>query len=115
MGDIRAEFQQQYRVMLQALLERGKPVILCTVYDAIPGLHPAEHTGLCLFNEVILREAFRARVPLIDLRLLCTDASDYARTSPIEPSVSGGGKIARAIIRALGGVDSRAEACWVVA
>ena len=63
------------------------------------GLDRVEVTGLCLFNDVILREAFRAGLPVIDLRLVCTDAADYARSSPIEPSVVGGGKIARAIGR----------------
>jgi len=35
------------------------------------------------------------------LRLICNEASDYAKSSPIEPSVAGGGKIARAIRRAV--------------
>jgi hypothetical protein len=60
---------------------------------------------LCLFNDVILREAVRARVPVIDLRLVCTDADDYARSSPIEPSVVGGGKIARAVAGVVTGYD----------
>jgi hypothetical protein len=51
----------------------------------------------CLFNDVILREAFAAGLPVIDLRLICHEATDYAASSPIEPSVTGGAKIARAI------------------
>ena len=43
--------------------------------------------------------AMRAGVPVIDLRLVCTDAADYSRSSPIEPSVVGGGKIARVVAR----------------
>jgi hypothetical protein len=79
------------------------------VYDAIPGLGRVEATGLCLFNDVILREAFRAGVPVLDLRLVCTDAADYSRSSPIEPSVVGGGKIARAVARLVTGCDFRSE------
>ena len=84
----------------------GRPV--CTVYDAIPGLDRAERAGLCVFNDAILREAFAAGLPVLDLRLVCTDADDYARTSPIEPSAVGGGKIARAVARLVTGFDFRA-------
>lgn len=105
LGAIRAEFQREYRDMLGRVRATGRPTAVCTVYDSIPGLDPAEHTGLCVFNEVITREAARAGVPVLDLRLLCGDASDYARTSPIEPSVSGGGKIARAVGRLVTGHD----------
>jgi len=104
LAEVRAEFQRQYRDMVEALLSRGLSVVLCTIYDAIPGLEPSEQTGLCLFNEVILREAFRVAVPVIDLRLICADAADYAQSSPIEPSVVGGGNIARAVVQAV--VDS---------
>ena len=69
LADVRSAFQQEYRTMLQAVCRCGKPVIVCTVYDSIPGLERAEFAGLCLFNDVILREAFRAGVPVIDLRL----------------------------------------------
>ena len=95
--------------MLRAVIAAGKPVVVCTVYDAIPILSEPERTGLCLFNDVILREAFRAGVPVIDLRLICDEVSDYAQSSPIEPSQSGGGKIARAISRAVADPDLRPE------
>jgi hypothetical protein len=97
MGQIRAEFQRDYRRMLEAVLAAGKPTAVCTIYDAIPILEHSERAGLALFNEIILREAFRAGVPAIDLRLVCHEATDYAPMSPIEPSAAGGGKIARAI------------------
>jgi hypothetical protein len=113
LAHIRADFQRDYRAMLRAVLARGLPAVVCTVYDAIPGLGPAEHAGLCLFNDVILREAFRADVPVIDLRLVCTDATDYAQSSPIEPSAAGGGKIARAVSRAIGGLVDLRHGCAV--
>jgi hypothetical protein len=105
LGDIREQFQMTYRRMLQGVLQANKPTVVCTIYDAIPNLGRVEKTGLCLFNDVILLEAFRARVPVIDLRLLCTEPADYAPSSPIEPSVFGGGKIARAIARVVAGHD----------
>lgn len=98
---IRSTFRRAYREMVQRLLTLEKPVIVCTIYDAIPGLEPAESAGLCLFNDVILREAFQARLDVIDFRLVCTQPGDYSAVSPIEPSVQGGGKIAEAIVRAL--------------
>jgi hypothetical protein len=64
---------------------------------------------LCLFNDVILREAFRAGLPVLDLPLVCTDPADYSRSSPIEPSVVGGGKIARAISRLVTAYDFQGE------
>jgi hypothetical protein len=115
LAEIRVAFQQEYRAMLQAVLAHAKPVVVCTVYDAIPDLGAAGQAGLCLFNDVILREAFRAGVPVLDLRLVCTEASDYAPSSPIEPSVSGGGKIARAVSRVVTAHDFRAEGSRVFA
>ncbi len=111
---IRAVFQQEYRSMLAAVLARGLPAVVCTVYDAIPRLPAWDHTGLCLFNEVILREAFHAAVPVVDLRLICNEASDYAMSSPIEPSVQGGAKIAKAISRAVTGSALSLRASWII-
>ena len=101
LADIRARFREDYRRMLQEVVGRGKATAACTVYDAIPGLDRVEEVGLCLFNDVILREAFRAAAPILDLRLVCTEAADFSRSSPIEPSAIGGGKIARLVARAV--------------
>jgi hypothetical protein len=95
--EVRARFRHSYRAMLQALSAVGKPAAVCTVYDAIPGLGPAEEAALAGFNEVILREAFLAGLPVIDLRLICNRPADYSHVSPIEPSMVGGAKIAGVI------------------
>ncbi len=95
--EVGAKFRGDYRKMLQAVSAAEKPAAVCTVYDAMPGLGQAEQTALALFNEAILREAFRAGLPVIDLRLLCTHPADYSPLSSIEPSVVGGSKIARLI------------------
>ena len=109
LAEIHDKFQKNYQAMLKKVLGYGKPIVVCTVYDSIPVLAPAEKAGLCLFNDVILREAFRVGVPVIDLRLVCNQASDYSSSSPIEPSVSGGGKIARAISQMVRGFDFTSE------
>jgi hypothetical protein len=101
LAEIREQFRESYQSMLRWVLACGKPTVVCTVYDAIPGLDRGEAAGLALFNEVILREAFRYSLPVIDLRLTCNEASDYSSLSSIEPSVAGGGKIARAICSAV--------------
>src|SRR5262249_39010011 len=108
LAEIHEQFHQDYRQMLQRVLSLGKATAVCTVYDSIPGLDRIDKTGLCLFNDVILREAVRSGVPVIDLRLICNEVTDYSPSSPIEPSVAGGGKIARAIIRVVSGHDFQA-------
>lgn len=94
---VQDEFRAQYLNMLRAVLALGKPTAVCTVYDSIPGLEAEAKVALGFFNEIILRAAFDARLPVLDLRLVCTEAGDYSPLSPIEPSVAGGAKIARRV------------------
>jgi hypothetical protein len=98
---IRTFFQQTYRKMIQTLKGLNKNIAVCTVYDCVPGYEGSPMTALAMFNEIILREAFIARVPVIDLRLICNESSDYSEISPIEPSARGGEKIVQAIVRLL--------------
>jgi hypothetical protein len=73
------------------------PTAVATIYDAnFPTPQgPIVATALSVFNDAITRNAFSLGVDLIDLRLICSEAEDYA--NPIEPSVQGGRKIARSI------------------
>jgi lysophospholipase L1-like esterase len=103
--EVQTRFRADYRRMLQAVLAVAKPAVLCTIYDAIPGLGPAERTALGIFNEVILSEAFLAGLPVIDLRLVCSEAGDFSHLSPIEPSSVGGAKMARVIAAVATGHD----------
>ena len=96
---IRADFQLDYHKMLNHVLNFCKCVTVCTVYDSIPGLEPIALTALSMFNEIILREAFMAKVPVIDLRLVCNESTDYSEISSIEPSAAGGEKIAQTIVK----------------
>jgi lysophospholipase L1-like esterase len=96
-----AGFRRAYRDMLDLVLAPGIPVAVATIYDAVPGLAAGLRTALAPFNDVIVRDAAQRRLPLLDLRLVCTDGSDYAASSPIEPSASGGRKIAGAIAQLL--------------
>lgn len=95
-------FERQYCAMLGQVLSHGLPLVLCTIYrgnfpDAV--MQRRASVALAPFNDAILRSAFEAAVEVIDLRLVCSDPTDYA--NPIEPSAQGGQKIARAIARAV--------------
>ena len=96
---LRAEFHQNYRRMLTALLALKLPLALCTVYDPRfpdPLTQRLTTTALNIFNDCILREAITHGLPVLDLRLICTEAEDYA--NEIEPGVPGGRKIAAGIL-----------------
>jgi hypothetical protein len=89
--------------MLQGVLSLKKPTAVCTIYYPRipePFMQKIAVAALATFNDVIIRQAFLAGVPLIDLRLVCDEDSDYA--NEIEPSEKGGGKIANAIVRLVG-------------
>lgn len=115
------DFETTYRAMLERASACRLPVTLCTIYfprfDAVDperlaafGLGGMEAAGwarfqrnacvaLALFNDVILRLAFEAHLPILDLRLICNEDADYA--NPIEPSARGGEKIAQRIATVL--------------
>ena len=102
LADAVEPFEARYRRMLDAVLARGLPVTVCTVYNGnLPDAltQRLASTALAVFNDAILRVAVETRTPAIELRLVCDHPGDYA--NPIEPSVRGGGKIARAVARAL--------------
>ena len=70
----------------------------CTIYDPrFPDLcrRRVSTTALTVLNDAITRQAFGTGASLIDLRIICNQDEDFANA--IEPSVLGGGKIARAI------------------
>ncbi len=107
------EFRDAYTAMLTRVLALDKPTAVCTIYDAIPIIGDAERAALAGFNDVISRAAVNARIPFIDLRVICDHADDYSPLSPIEPSVVGGAKIANAICRLVTTHDFTKRGCSV--
>jgi GDSL-like Lipase/Acylhydrolase family len=102
-----SRFDRDYRAALAAVLALRRPTTLCTIYN---GALPRDEgrvarVALTVFNDVILRAAFDNHLDVIDLRTVCTEASDYA--NPIEPSGEGGRKIALAIAEACGALEGR--------
>lgn len=100
LSNVAAMFEDRYKRMLDAVRALDKPTVVCTIYYPRypdPGMQKVAVAALSSFNDVIIRQAFLAGLPLIDLRYVCDEDADYA--NPIEPSVAGGAKIASAIIR----------------
>jgi len=100
LADVAGEFEYRYLEMLQTVLRLKKPTVVCTIYYPRipePFTQKIAVAALTIFNDVIIRQAVLAGVPLIDLRLVCDEDSDYA--NEIEPSEKGGEKIAKAIVR----------------
>ena len=94
---IQKRFRGEYREMLGQVLAQGRKTAVCTIYDAVPNIEDVEKTALSLFNDVIVDECIRKALPVVDVRRICPEPSDYSRLSPIEPSSAGGAKIARAL------------------
>jgi hypothetical protein len=113
---VRESFAEDYRTMLDVVTARGLPVAVCTIYDArFPNLEQRRRAslGLTIFNDCITREASARGLALIDLRLILTADGDLA--NPIEPSVSGGAKIANAIAAFASDYDLAKGRCEVFA
>lgn len=112
LSDIGARFERDYQSMLDGVLRRRLPTAICTIYYPSfpdPIAQRLTTTALTIFNDAIIRAAFAHGLPLVDLRLVCDEAEDYA--NPIEPSAKGGAKIAATIARLVSEHDfSRARA-----
>jgi len=103
LADIAGGFERNYRTMLDTVLDRGLPAAFCTIYYPQfpnPLRQRLAVTALTVFNDSIIREVVSRGLPLLDLRLICSDPADYANA--VEPSAQGGGKIAAAIHRLIG-------------
>ena len=125
LNTMRNQFETQYREMLQHALSQQLPLTVCSIYypqfhlqnlervypdgNGVNGktLQKMAMVALANFNDVIFRQAFQLKVPLIDLRVLCDEEEDFA--NPIEPSAVGGQKIARAIVDMLDSSEGSAN------
>jgi len=99
------EFREDYREMLQAVRAVRKPIVLCTIYDSVPQLPRQAVTALSVYNDIILREGFNLGLPILDLRLICKEWTDYSSLSPIEPSEIGGARIVEVMCKVVTGHD----------
>lgn len=90
-------FARSYREVVGRLRDIGMPLAVCTVYDGnlAPDEAVAARMGVALFDDAIQRAATAAGATVLELRSICSSPADYA--NPIEPSGTGGRKIAKAI------------------
>ena len=112
----RDDFAGRYAPVVEALVETGRPVALCTVYSGRfeADLQRLVGAALPAIKEGIRGAALRKGPPLIGLgRALGEPDRDYA--TPIEPSAHGGRKIARALQAAYGTHDFEARETTVYA
>ena len=117
------DFKKAYSAMLDSVLMHKLPTAVCNIYyprffssslDRVVSYLPMMMDGEKLqqmtmaaetiFNDIIMFEVFKRKLPLIDLRILCNDNQDFA--NPIEPSCIGGMKIAKAINKVIVNHDS---------
>jgi hypothetical protein len=94
-----SDFEFHYSAMLKAVLNRNLPSAVCTIYYPNfpePFMQKIAVAALSAFNDVIIRQAILAKIPILDLRLICNEKQDYA--NEIEPSGKGGKKIASKIL-----------------
>ena len=99
-ADAAAGFSTRYRTLLERMAKTKRAeqhVAICTIYSGNLGADTqrAATAGIAIFNDAITRAVREHGWPIIELRDLFTDPADYA--NPIEPSVRGGAKMARAI------------------
>ncbi len=95
---IQDQFEPTYRSMLATVLARKLPTAVCTIYNGNfpdPTYQRIATFGVTSWDDTIIRCATERGLPVLELRLICTEAADYA--NPIEPSARGGEKIADAI------------------
>jgi lysophospholipase L1-like esterase len=115
LAGIASDFERRYRVAIAACLDTARPLAVCTIYNGYfddPSFQRIASATLTLFNDAIIRVAIEHALPVIDLRLVCVTAEDYA--NPIEPSSVGGEKIARAIVGLVCGTSAAAPATRIV-
>jgi hypothetical protein len=99
---IRDRFRDRYRALLNDVGRYDRPMAICTIYDVmLPDLQQRRVANLALgvLNDVIIREAARRGLPLIDLRVMFSEEQHYANA--IEPSEQGSRLIAAAVVEAM--------------
>ena len=111
LADMASDFEGRYRLAIAACLDTALPLAVCTVYNGCfdnQSFQRLASATLTMFNDAIIRVAIEHALPVIDLRLVCVTAEDYANA--IEPSSVGGAKIARVIVGLICGANTTAPA-----
>jgi hypothetical protein len=115
LADASRDFEENYRRAVMACQLLHLPLTLCTIYNGCfpnGGFQRLASTALMVFNDAILRIGIESGLAVIDLRFVCSSPADYA--NPIEPSSTGGAKIARAIVNLVLSGDAHTGGARVV-
>jgi len=102
--DALEEFEASYLLAVHACLARALPLVTCTIYNGnFDDLSQKQRlkVALAAYNDVIVRVGSEHGLTIVDLRAICNAPVDYA--NPIEPSSTGGAKIAYALVGAVTG------------
>jgi len=78
---IHESFRESYATTLDRILDLGQPLIVCTIYNprfTEDDMQQAAEAALSIFNDVIIHEAFRRDLAVIDLRDVCIDDVHFA-------------------------------------
>ena len=98
LADIADRFATTYLQLAKAVAARTGRLVLCTIYEP-PLFDPMTarlaRVPLGVLNDRIVQVASRLGLEVLDLRSVCTEASDFVQQ--IEPSARGAAKIATAI------------------
>lgn len=113
LSEIQNVFKRQYEEMLVHILVLEKKLVVCSIYNTCPGLPCTLLAALSFFNDVIFEKAFKLGLPVLDLRLMFNSPADYSAISPIEPSESGGEKLAEKIVSLVSMHDFSASQSFV--
>ena len=95
------KFEQDYRTLILNIVALKIPLITCTVYNGNleKSVREKAKAAIAVFNDCIYRVSGENKIPVLELRKICTKETDYA--NPIEPSGIGGRKIAEGILELL--------------
>lgn len=75
------EYERQVESLIQVAKASRLPSVATNMYPPNyedPMRQRAAMTALAVFNDRLVRRVFAARLPLVDLSLVCTDEEDYA-------------------------------------
>jgi hypothetical protein len=96
------EYERQAERLIQVAKASNLPIVVCSMYPPRyedPDRQRAVCTALAVFNDRLVRRTFAARLPLVDLNLVCTEDADYA--DPIRLSKHGLRKASNVVLSAL--------------
>ncbi|UJR10221.1 hypothetical protein I4U23_014434 [Adineta vaga] len=116
LNEIKKEFEEDYVNMLKHVSTLQIPTTICTMYK--PNFDNPKQKLMCepalsALNDVIITEATKLGIAVIDLKTIFNDPIDYANA--IEPATQGGLKIVENIIYVMDNHQFTKKVCAIYA